>query len=158
MVLEERLRWDWVVILFFLSLELRGMLKSYLRSTKVTFFWIQSVFVFFFAHVCVALLRYICFIYMKNSTCSIQSDKFWCMYIQWASEAAQWSRICLQCRRPGFDHWVRKISWRRECLPTPIFLPGEFHGQRSRGYSPWGCKESDKTQWQTLSYTYGARP
>ena len=37
-----------MVILFFLSLELRGMLKSYLRSTKVTFFWIQSVFVFFF--------------------------------------------------------------------------------------------------------------
>ena len=31
--------------------------------------------------------------------------------------------------------------------PTPVFLPGEFHGQRSLvGYSPWGCKESDTTE------------
>ena len=51
------------------------------------------------------------------------------------------------CRRPGFDLWVRKIPWRREWLPTPVFLPGEFHGQRSlAGYSPWGCKESDMTE------------
>ena len=28
-----------------------------------------------------------------------------------------------QCRRPGFDPWVGKISWRRERLPTPVFLP-----------------------------------
>ena len=42
--------------------------------------------------------------------------------------------------------WVRKISCRREELPTPVFLPGEFHGQRSlAGYRPWGCKESDVT-------------
>jgi len=40
------------------------------------------------------------------------------------------------CRRPGFDPWVRKISWRRKWQPTPIFLPGESHGQRSlAGYS-----------------------
>jgi len=37
-------------------------------------------------------------------------------------------RICLQRRRPGFDPWVRKIPWRRERLPTPVFWPGEFHG------------------------------
>jgi len=42
-------------------------------------------------------------------------------------------------RRLGFDLWVRKIPWRREWLPTQVFLPGEFHGQRSlAGYSPWG--------------------
>ena len=35
--------------------------------------------------------------------------------------------------------WVAKIPWRREWLPTPVFLPGESHGQRSlSGYSPWG--------------------
>ena len=46
-----------------------------------------------------------------------------------------------------FDPWVRKIPWRRERLPTPIFLPGEFHGQRSlAGYSPWGHKELDMTK------------
>jgi len=37
--------------------------------------------------------------------------------------------INLQCRRPGFAPWVRKIPWRREWQPTPVFLPGEFHGQ-----------------------------
>ena len=41
--------------------------------------------------------------------------------------------------KPGFDPWVEKILWRREWLPTPVFLPGEFHGQRSlAGYIPWG--------------------
>ena len=53
-----------------------------------------------------------------------------------------WSRIQLQCRRPGFDPWVRKILRRRERLPTPVLWPGEFH----RLYSPWGCKESDTTE------------
>ena len=37
----------------------------------------------------------------------------------------------MQCQKPGFDPWVGKIPWRREMLPTPVFLPGEFHGQRS---------------------------
>ena len=47
-------------------------------------------------------------------------------------------RICLQYRRPGFDLWVEKTPWRREWQPTPVFLPGEFQGQRSLvGYSPW---------------------
>ena len=35
------------------------------------------------------------------------------------------------CGVPGFNSWVRRISWRKEWLPTPVFLPGEFHGQRS---------------------------
>ena len=30
-----------------------------------------------------------------------------------------------------FDTWVRETPWKREWLPTPVFLPGEFHGQRS---------------------------
>ena len=46
-------------------------------------------------------------------------------------------RICLQCKRPWFDPWVRKILWRRKWQPTPVFLPGEFHEQRSLvDYSP----------------------
>ena len=53
-----------------------------------------------------------------------------------------------------FDPWVGKIPWRREWQPTPVFLPGEFHGQRSlAGYSPWGCKESDMTERLTLSFS-----
>ena len=48
---------------------------------------------------------------------------------------------------PGFDPWVAKIPWRWAWQPTPVFLPGEFHGQRSLvGYSPWGHKESDVTE------------
>ena len=41
----------------------------------------------------------------------------------------------------GLDPWVRKIPWRREWQPTPVFLPGKSHGQRNlEGYSPWGLK------------------
>ena len=55
--------------------------------------------------------------------------------------------ICLQCKRSGFDPWVWKIPRRREWQPTPVFLPGEFHGQRSlAGYSPWGLKVLDMTE------------
>ena len=42
-------------------------------------------------------------------------------------------------------------EWRRDWQPTPAFLPGRFHGQRSPvGYSPWGGKESDTTEHLTL--------
>ena len=62
------------------------------------------------------------------------------------------SRICLQCRRPGFDPWVGKIPGRRKWLPTSVFLPGEFHGQRTlAGYSPQGCKKSDMAEQMSLS-------
>ena len=45
-------------------------------------------------------------------------------------------------KKQGFDPWVRKIPWRRIQQPTPVFLPGKSHGQRSlAGYSPWGHKE-----------------
>ena len=58
----------------------------------------------------------------------------------------------MQCRRPEFDPWVGKIPWGKEWHPTPIFLPGESHGQRSlAGYSPWGRKESDMTERLTLT-------
>ena len=43
-----------------------------------------------------------------------------------------------QCRRLMFNPWVGKIPWRRKWQPTPVFLPGKSHGQRSlAGYSPW---------------------
>ena len=42
--------------------------------------------------------------------------------------------------------------WSRKWQSTPVFFPGEFHGQRNlEGYSPWGCKQSDTTEW--LTYT-----
>ena len=48
-----------------------------------------------------------------------------------------------------------KISWRREWLPTPVFLPEEFHEQRSLvGYSPWDRKELDTTEFLTHTHTH----
>ena len=51
-------------------------------------------------------------------------------------------RICLQCRRHGFNHpWAQKIPWRRKWQPTPVFLPGKSPGQRKlAGGSPRGHK------------------
>ena len=49
-------------------------------------------------------------------------------------------------RRYALNPWAGKSPWRREWPPTPVFLPGESHGQRSlEGYSPWSCKESGMT-------------
>ena len=62
-----------------------------------------------------------------------------------------WSRICLQWGRPGFNPWVGKMLWRRERLPTPIFLPRQFHGQRSlAGYHLRDHKESGH-DWATFA-------
>ena len=53
------------------------------------------------------------------------------------------------------ETWVRSLVWedpleRKEWQPTPVFLPGESHGQRSLvGLSPQGCRESDMTEWLT---------
>ena len=58
-------------------------------------------------------------------------------------------RVCLQCRRPEFDPWVRKIPWRRKWQPTPAFLPGKIPRMEETGgggYGPWGHKESDRTE------------
>ena len=71
----------------------------------------------------------------------------------YTEELFELKRICQQCRRPGCDPWVRYIPWRREWLPSPVFLPGEFHGQRSlAGYSPWGHRESVRHDWGTNTW------
>ena len=56
--------------------------------------------------------------------------------------------------RPGFYPWVGQTPCRREWQPTPVFLLGEFHGQKSlESYSPWGCQESDTcAQACTINY------
>ena len=65
-----------------------------------------------------------------------------------------------QCRRHrrhkrrAFSPWVRKIPWRREWQLAPVFLPGEFHGQRSLEGGPWGRKESDTTEAAEHTHTH----
>ena len=66
-----------------------------------------------------------------------------CRLPWWLSskESTCWCRTC------RFYYWVGKIPWRRKWPPTPVFLPGESHGQRSlAGYSPWGRKKLDTTE------------
>ena len=54
---------------------------------------------------------------------------------------------CRRYKRCEFNPWVRKIPWKRAWQPTPVFLPGESHGERSLvGYSPSSRKESDMTE------------
>ena len=67
-----------------------------------------------------------CYVYMTSLWVSA--------WVSWDGEREKY--------RPGFDPWVGKIPWRRAWQPTPVFLLGESHGQRSlAGYSPWGVKE-----------------
>ena len=55
----------------------------------------------------------------------------------------------------GFDPWLRKILWRREWQPIPVFLPEEFHGQRTLvNCSPWCYKELETTKQLTHPHTH----
>ena len=48
--------------------------------------------------------------------------------------------------------WARKSPLKRQWQPTPVFLPGKFHGQRNlTGYSPWGCKRRTTLSEQTTT-------
>ena len=69
------------------------------------------------------------------------------LLVQLLQEAPQQSQV----KDSDSCHGERPLG--REWLPTPVFLPGEFHGQRSlAGYSPWGCRESDTTE--QLTHTH----
>ena len=60
---------------------------------------------------------------------------------------------CRKCKRHGFHPWVGKIPWRRAWQPTPIFLPGESHRQRSlEGYTPQGRRAGHS--WSDLVCTW----
>ena len=87
-------------------------------------------------------------------------------HVQDAAPGPQKENRLLCCLLPPafpavLDLWEPFLtpSWRREWLPTLVFLPGEPHGQKGlAGYSPWGHKESDKTQQQTLSFSLFSHP
>ena len=65
-----------------------------------------------------------------------------------------------QCKRLkglGFNPWVGKIPWRREWQPTPVFLPGESHGQRRLAVHRVHRVTKDQTQLKllpTLAHSY----
>ena len=59
---------------------------------------------------------------------------------------------CRRCKRYSFNPWIGKIRWRRKWQLTSLFLTGKFHGHRNLvGHRPWGCKESDTTDYACIA-------
>ena len=87
----------------------------------------------------------------RNS--GIETEKHSAQGNTWAFQS-----VCLPMQETwdvGSIPFVWKIPWRRAWQHTPVFLPGESHGQRSlAGYSPWGSRESDKTKLLTYIHTH----
>ena len=97
-----------------------------------------------------------------KTTKRIHVKGYFCLYlfVPYIYELTRWCSSkestcqCRRCKRHKFDPWVRKIPWRREWLPTLVFLPGKSHGQRSLVVcSPWGHEESDTT-YHTHTHIY----
>ena len=75
-------------------------------------------------------------------------------YLHWSSQVAQTVKSLSAMRETRVWSLIGKIPWRKKRQPTPVFLPGKFHGWRSQaGYSPWGRKEADTTERLTLALT-----
>ena len=66
----------------------------------------------------------------------------------WASLKAQLVKNPPAMQEAQFDSWVGKIQWSRDRPPTPVIWPGGFHGL----HSPWARKETDTTDWLSLSH------
>ena len=81
----------------------------------------------------------------------------WYGYTHWLTLI--WTSLVAQIVKNSLamqESQVQSLKWQdtlgRKWQPTPVFLPGEFHGQWSlAGYSPWGCKEMDITEWVSLN-------
>ena len=83
----------------------------------------------------------------KESTCNVRDTSLipgsgrsagegisYPLQFSWASLVAQLVKNLPVMQETWVNPWIRKIPWRRERLPTPVFWPGDFHGL----YSPWG--------------------
>ena len=92
-------------------------------------------------------------IYINNRICSEMSQflpPLWYLWVRTLSPSGLLTRSSggangkestCQCRRSRINPWVGKIPWKREWQPTPVFLPGKSHGQRSLvSYTLWICR------------------
>ena len=85
----------------------------------------------------------------------VAQSRTWLKRLSSSSRGKKPTCQCRRHRRCGFDPWIKKIPWRRVWKPTPVFLPGESHEQRSLvGYSPGGPKESDMTERLHTAHCY----
>ena len=81
----------------------------------------------------------------SDPDCGFHAQRVWEAWREPSSLATQ----TVQNLPATQETWVRSLgredSLEKAWHPTPVFLPGEFHGQRRLvvGYSPWGLKESD---------------
>ena len=86
---------------------------------------------------------------LQSNLCCSRAAPTW-MDLEGSPGGSSGKQPACQCRRHsrlGFVLWVRKIPWRRKWQPTPVFLPGEFHRQKSLvDFSPWDHKEFDATE------------
>ena len=90
------------------------------------------------------LITHVC-LRLELASTQTWSGRSWCLSLK---------RNCLQWKRLELHPWVGKIPSRRKGQPTPVFLPGESHGERSlAGYRPWGHKELGTTEWLSLHFT-----
>ena len=111
---------------------------------------VRTQYIWYVSHVAKCACMYI---HLKNCRKNVYQNIN--SYPQWVSLVAQTVKNLPSVQETQVLSWVRKISWRREWLPTPVFSPGEFYGQRSlAGYSPWGCKELDTIEQLTLLLSY----
>ena len=100
----------------------------------------------FIQHVCHSVFCLLVFCLLAPRVQDFHEQRTLLSYsLLYPSDGSAGKESACQCgrhRRHGFDPWVGKIPWRRKWQPTPVFLPGQSHEQRSLvGYSPWGHKK-----------------
>ena len=115
----------------------------YLPLCLPSFYLSLSIYIYIYIYTRVYIYTYVCIcIYMCVCMCvCVCVCVCVCIYIyifvfqyHYLPGGASGKEPACQCRRhkrQGFDPWVRKILWRRKWQSIPVFLPGEFHGQRS---------------------------
>ena len=149
------------------------LLKNFYTFLKVTFhfihffIFIQSlynfikcillyIFILFILYILYILILYIFKGYIITFVIVITN---YCLYSYGFPGGAGGKEPACQRRRRkrhGFKPWLGKIPWRRAWQPTPEFLPGESHGQRSLvGHSPWSHKELAMTEVTEQTCTLG---
>ena len=90
---------------------------------------------------------------IKDFDSFIQETFIECLLCAYLPRWCSGKESACQRRRPGFNPWVGKIPWRRKWQPTPVFLPGKFHGQRGLWATVYGVSKS-RTQLSTHTRTH----